>query len=117
MTTTLTNDQITAGAAVLCDHGQPIGRNAAIEVFDAMQGVKPTIPAADVLTIPTAIMEMPCAVTLSHFPTRHEMAAYKQGHRAARHAAADLVLARADELKALAAPSPNNSPVGADRRE
>jgi len=37
MTTTLTNDQITAGAAVLCDHGQPIGRNAAIEVFDAMQ--------------------------------------------------------------------------------
>jgi len=23
MTTTLTNDQITAGAAVLCDHGQP----------------------------------------------------------------------------------------------
>ena len=38
MNTTLTNDQITAGAAVLCDHGQPIGRNAAIEVFDAMQG-------------------------------------------------------------------------------
>jgi len=37
MTTTLTNDQITAGAAVLCDHGKPIGRNAAIEVFDAMQ--------------------------------------------------------------------------------
>jgi len=35
---TLTNEQITAGAAVLCDHGQPIGRNAAIEVFDAMQG-------------------------------------------------------------------------------
>ena len=57
----------------------------------------------NVLTIPIAIMEIPCAVTLSHFPTRHEMAAYKQGHRAARHAAADLVLARADELKALAA--------------
>lgn len=37
MTTTLTNDQITAGAAVLCDHGQPIGRNAAIEVADAMR--------------------------------------------------------------------------------
>ena len=33
----LTNAQITAGAAVLCDHGQPIGRNAAIEVADAMQ--------------------------------------------------------------------------------
>lgn len=42
MTTTLTNDQITAGAAVLCDHGQPIGRNAAIAVFDAMQGAQPT---------------------------------------------------------------------------
>ena len=41
MTTTLTNDQITAGAAVLCDHGQPIGRNAAIEVSDAMQAAQP----------------------------------------------------------------------------
>jgi len=41
MNTTLTNDQITAGAAVLCDHGQPIGRNAAIEVADAMQAASP----------------------------------------------------------------------------
>lgn len=41
MNTTPTNDQITAGAAVLCDHGQPIGRNAAIEVADAMQAASP----------------------------------------------------------------------------
>ena len=41
MTTALTNDQITAGAAVLCDHGQPIGRNAAIEVADAMRLTAP----------------------------------------------------------------------------
>jgi len=39
----LTNDQITAGAAVLCDHGQPIGRNAAIEVFDAMRAASPQV--------------------------------------------------------------------------
>lgn len=43
MTTTLTNDQITAGAAVLCDHGQPIGRNAAIAVFDAMRAASPQV--------------------------------------------------------------------------
>lgn len=74
MTTTLTNDQITAGAAVLA--------------------------------IPTAILHLPCNRTMSHFATVHEMNSYKEGHRDARHAAADLVLARADELKALAAPSP-----------
>ena len=77
---------------------------AAIEAL-ARRAAQPVAPVQDVLTIPKAIMEMPCDVTLSHFPTRHEMAAYKQGHRDARHAAADLVLARADELKALA-PSP-----------
>lgn len=70
----LTNDQITAGAAVLA--------------------------------IPTAILHLPCNRTMSHFATVHEMNSYKEGHRDARHAAADLVLARADELKALAAPSP-----------
>lgn len=47
MTTTLTNDQITAGAAVLCDHGQPIGRNAAIEVADAMQAAGPAMADLD----------------------------------------------------------------------
>jgi len=102
--TTLTNDQITAGAAVLCDHGQPIGRNAAIEVADAMQGVKPTIPAADVLTIPTAIMNLPPVYQAE--PGDDYATGYATGHRDARHAAADLVLARADELKALATPSP-----------
>lgn len=39
--TTLTNEQITAGAAVLGDNGQPIGRNAAIAVFDAMRAAAP----------------------------------------------------------------------------
>jgi len=50
MTTTLTNDQITAGAAVLCDHGQPIGRNAAIAVFDAMRAASPQV--ADIAELP-----------------------------------------------------------------
>ena len=48
--TTLTNDQITAGAAVLCDHGQPIGRNAAIAVFDAMRAASPQV--ADIAELP-----------------------------------------------------------------
>ena len=34
----LTDAQIAAGAAILCDHGTPIGRNAAISVYDAMGG-------------------------------------------------------------------------------
>jgi len=33
----LADSQIAAGAAVECDHGQPIGRNVAIDVFDAMK--------------------------------------------------------------------------------
>lgn len=32
----LTDAQIAAGAAVKCEHGQAIGRNVAIDVFDAM---------------------------------------------------------------------------------
>ena len=32
----LTDAQIAAGAAILCDHGTPIGRNTAISVYDAM---------------------------------------------------------------------------------
>ncbi|MEW6022815.1 MAG: hypothetical protein AB1807_11815 [Pseudomonadota bacterium] len=39
--TTLTNDQITAGADVLDDSGKRIGRNAAIMVYHAMQGAQP----------------------------------------------------------------------------
>ena len=33
----LTDAQIVAGAAIKCDHGQAIGRNVAIDVFDAMK--------------------------------------------------------------------------------
>jgi hypothetical protein len=33
----LTDAQITAGAAVACEHGQAVGRNVAIDVFDAMK--------------------------------------------------------------------------------
>lgn len=33
----LANEQIAAGAAIKCEHGQPIGRNVAIDVFDAMK--------------------------------------------------------------------------------
>jgi hypothetical protein len=41
--TTLTHDQITAGAAILCDHGQPIGRNTALMLFDAMTAAAPRV--------------------------------------------------------------------------
>ncbi len=45
----LANEQIGAGAAVKCDHGQPIGRNVAIDVFDAMNSAAsaaiPALPA------------------------------------------------------------------------
>lgn len=58
MNTTLTNDQITAGAAVLCDHGQPIGRNAAIAVFDAMRAASPQVAdIADVAKFKQAFHE------------------------------------------------------------
>lgn len=32
----LTAAQIAAGAAITCEHGQSLGRNVAIDVFDAM---------------------------------------------------------------------------------
>jgi len=35
----LTDAQITDGAAVTCEHGQAIGRNVAIDVFDAMKPI------------------------------------------------------------------------------
>jgi len=46
----VTNDQITAGAAVKCECGKPLGRNVAIDVHDAMERSKPyatggTVPA------------------------------------------------------------------------
>lgn len=47
MSTTLTNDQITAGAAVLGDNGQPIGRNTAIMAFDAMTTAAPDLPLGE----------------------------------------------------------------------
>jgi len=39
-----------------------------------------------------AIMNLPCKRTMSHFATRDMMIAYKEGHRDARHAAAELAL-------------------------
>lgn len=42
----LTNDQIAAGAAIECDHGAPIGRNVAIDVFDAMRAAAPVAAQA-----------------------------------------------------------------------
>lgn len=44
--TTLTNEQITAGAAVIGDDGKPVGRNTAIMVWDAM-GASPVAPEQD----------------------------------------------------------------------
>lgn len=48
----LTNEQIAAGAAVECDHGAPIGRNAAIDVFDAMCAAAPAAAQAGQVAVP-----------------------------------------------------------------
>jgi hypothetical protein len=50
-----------------------------------------------------AIMNLPCKRTMSHFAGRDEMLAYKEGHRDARHAAAELALATASQEGAHAA--------------
>lgn len=89
----LTNDQIAAGAAIECDHGAPIGRNVAIDVFDAMHAAAPVAAQADQVApadLHDAIMRLPCDATRSMFSSKSEMMAYKEGHRDARHAAADL---------------------------
>ncbi|GEM_PF-2639558 len=64
----------------------------------ARRAAQPVALSHDVLAIPAAILEISTEARQSD--------EYKRGHRDARHAAADLVLARADELKALATPSP-----------
>ncbi|MDN4038682.1 hypothetical protein [Massilia sp. YIM B02443] len=48
----LTNDQIAAGAAIECDHGAPIGRNVAIDVFDAMRAAAPVAAQAGQVAVP-----------------------------------------------------------------
>ena len=59
----------------------------------------------DLNKLSAGIMNLPCdASPYDHAPD--ERLAYKIGHRDARHAAADLVLERADELAALAHHSP-----------
>ncbi len=55
---TLTNEQICAGAAVMGDHGKPIGRNVAIAVFDAMTALAlPEAPQEPEPTSPDAWMK------------------------------------------------------------
>lgn len=66
---------------------EPVAKSANAQPVAAMK-------VASVLTIPTAIMDIGCNSARGD--------EYKLGHRDARHAAADLVLARADELRALA---------------
>lgn len=61
-------------------------------------------PAA-VLTVPLAIMNLPCRPGRAIAMHGALMQSYQEGHRDARHAAADLVLERADDLAALALPS------------
>lgn len=39
------------------------------------------------------IMNLPCKRTMSHFATKADLIHYKEGHRDARHAAAELALA------------------------
>jgi hypothetical protein len=46
----------------------------------------------DIDKLNMAIMNIPCKKTLSHFATVAEAKAYGQGHRAARHAAVELLL-------------------------
>lgn len=41
----------------------------------------------------TAIMNIPCKRTMSHFATRDDLLIHKEGHRDARHAAAELSIA------------------------
>lgn len=48
----LTNDQIAAGAVIECDHGAPIGRNVAIDVFDAMRAAAPVAAQAGQVAVP-----------------------------------------------------------------
>lgn len=38
------------------------------------------------------IMNLPCARTMSHFVTKSDLLHYKEGHREARHAAAELAI-------------------------
>jgi hypothetical protein len=50
----LTDEQITAGAAILCDcpKPKPIGRNAAIDVFHAMADASPQVRAEQTAKVP-----------------------------------------------------------------
>lgn len=48
----LTNEQIAAGAAIECDHGAPVGRNVAIDVFDAMRAAAPVAAQAGQVAVP-----------------------------------------------------------------
>ena len=84
-----------------CSRGNP---NQRVHDYEAgvHQGVAEERTAAaargvQVLTIPLAIMDIA--------PEQSRSDEYKLGHRDARHAAADLVLERADELVALTAAS------------
>ena len=142
----LANDQIAAGAAIECDHGAPIGRNVAIDVFDAMRAAAPVAAQArnrsalleeqidDVWNslagfkvhtgqclsdwnrslrvafaraierevaaqagqvarpdeLHDAIMRLPCKPGRAISVNGASLQAYKEGHRDARHAAADL---------------------------
>lgn len=61
--------------------------------------------APAVLDLPGAIMNIPCRRKDSEFNKAADRLLYKEGHRDARHDAADLVLERADELAALASPA------------
>jgi hypothetical protein len=44
MSKEITNEQILAGSAVKGDNGKPVGRNTAIDVYDAMCNSSPAIP-------------------------------------------------------------------------
>ncbi|WP_292041536.1 hypothetical protein [Massilia sp. UBA6681] len=57
-----------------------------------------------VLDLPGAIMNIRCRRADDTFLNEASRLLYKEGHRDARHDAADLVLKRADELATLAAP-------------
>ncbi|QOY96369.1 hypothetical protein IM543_11415 [Massilia sp. UMI-21] len=85
-----------------------LGEQRVYDLSDALVGevLKSAAPTtskpASVLDLPSAIMNIPCRRKDDSFPNEASRLLYKEGHRDARHDAADLALEHADQLSALA---------------
>lgn len=82
------------------DRMPQVGDKLYTRAAPAEQASKQVPPS--VLDLPSAIMNIPCRRADDTFLNEASRLLYKEGHRDARHDAADLVLERADELAALA---------------